>query len=709
MRLWSLPAAMFVALLSVPASADFKPTPIPVSPDGVTATVDLPPNQHIQNTGGLGPRGPGTGAGLCVFSSCEVAERRWQNGLLAGFQSWMQSRPGGGDPRKLQQMITAFCKEKGVKEPDYVQHTGGDVTFIEEALKTRRAVCVTYAGADDFYAGGIDHMVVCAHLDKERAAILDNNRPSRTVWMTRKEFEIRWRARGGGWAVVFLNSPPPPVATRLQIQGLDYPTRTYEIEQPAPCICGDSCSCAKGNCPAKCPVALQQQRTCPNGRCSTASTTYYVVPPAPAQQPSPITATAVQWVDRSESSVQVAREVAADRTELGTGTVVAARSGESLILTNAHVAEDGTKPLSIRTQGGRSYPAKYVAGSRVEHIDSENIRVHGPDLALVSVAAELPVAPVASDTPVEGTAVCLWGYGKVTDGRPAQKTGRTLPQGDYVGSIQLTSIPSQNGDSGSGVFNEKGALVAVGWGGGRGTQFCVRLDAVRVFLNPHLKGFGQLGPVVVAAAAVPEPEGENHGINRAELDELTKGGKRTYWVNGREVGRPQALDVVSTGGLGLVDDSDRYHLSIVSYSPSTVKAVLADPKLTTLLGKVHVQVYSPTDWVAKDRLKAPVTLQEPSPKGGKVIWTADVIDAATLAEGLKRTDPNWKPESPAPRMPDPVPPVAPDTKPQPVPAPNPAPQPDPVPAPPANPSAPTPLLVLIGLVVLYLFLPRKTN
>lgn len=176
----------------------------PISPDGKKATVDLPTNRHIRNVGGS------DGAGLCVFTSIQMAAD-WQNVReLDGFREWMRRRPGGGWPEKVDQMLKQFCGEKGVPVPPYVQHTGGDEAFLALALKSRRAVCVTYAGRDDFYRGPIAHMVDLVYLDDAAAAIIDNNRPGVWVWMTRAEFLQRWRAMQGGWAMVLLSPPPPP-------------------------------------------------------------------------------------------------------------------------------------------------------------------------------------------------------------------------------------------------------------------------------------------------------------------------------------------------------------------------------------------------------------------------------------------------------------------------------------------------------------------
>lgn len=200
-------ASGFLIALSSVAFAGFQPSSSPDGPNGLRATVDLPTSQHMRNVGGS------DGAGLCVFTSIQHSAR-WQNLIgLEGYREWMRRRPGGGYPQKVDSTLKAFCREKGVPVPEYVQHTGGDDSFLDLAMKTGRCPCVTYAGRDDFYSGGIDHMINLVYLDQSSAAVLDNNRPGTWLWMSRTEFLQRWRARGGGWAVVFLSPPPPPHTT----------------------------------------------------------------------------------------------------------------------------------------------------------------------------------------------------------------------------------------------------------------------------------------------------------------------------------------------------------------------------------------------------------------------------------------------------------------------------------------------------------------
>jgi len=179
-----------------------------VAPDGVTEiTADLPASEKKKNTGGMGPRGPGSGAGLCVFTSIEYAAR-WQNERrLFDLQEKMTHEPGGGYPEKVDKMLAKYAP--GVQ---YGQHTGGDPAVLEAVLASGRMCGVTYNGHDPHYSGGVAHMVDLVYFDKDWACITDNNYPgdNEFVWMSRAEFLQRWKTNNGGWAFFLLNSPPPP-------------------------------------------------------------------------------------------------------------------------------------------------------------------------------------------------------------------------------------------------------------------------------------------------------------------------------------------------------------------------------------------------------------------------------------------------------------------------------------------------------------------
>lgn len=178
------------------------------SPDGkAKVVIDLPVELRLHNAGGMGRGGPGTGSGLCVPTSIEHLARYQNERAVWGLQKWMTTREGGAYPEKVTRILNQYAPGT-----QYVQHTGGDEGFLKLALKTGRMVGVTYNGRDAFYQNQpIDHMVNLVYLDDQQAAILDNNREKSYVWMSRDEFLSRWRGTGGGWAVVLLHVPPPPL------------------------------------------------------------------------------------------------------------------------------------------------------------------------------------------------------------------------------------------------------------------------------------------------------------------------------------------------------------------------------------------------------------------------------------------------------------------------------------------------------------------
>jgi hypothetical protein len=167
----------------------------------------------------------------------------------------------------------------------------------------------------------------------------------------------------------------------------------------------------------------------------------------------------------------------------GSGTPVACEGKKALILTNAHVVRDLDRdaPIAVTVEG-TEYAAKYVGGSKVTAVGEREIKVHGPDLCLVEVDAELGWAEFDTAGFGEGERVWRWGYGGSTDGKPVLRGGKVVKSplenslADEGGSVV--------GDSGSGVFNRAGKLVGVTWGrddGGRGLS--VPLTTVHTFLT----------------------------------------------------------------------------------------------------------------------------------------------------------------------------------------------------------------------------------
>jgi hypothetical protein len=179
--------------------------------NGVSVRCDLPLDLHLRNKGGSDGRGgPGTGSGLCVFTSIDMAAQ-WANvPELIGFRDWMTNFPGGGYPDKVRQYVKKLSVERGremVEGVDYGQATDADEQKLAKILDGYRVACVTY-GYSPRYGQNIAHMV-CLMSFGDHCVVLDNNFPGTYEWVEKKEFLRRWKMMQGGW-VFWLNAPPPP-------------------------------------------------------------------------------------------------------------------------------------------------------------------------------------------------------------------------------------------------------------------------------------------------------------------------------------------------------------------------------------------------------------------------------------------------------------------------------------------------------------------
>ncbi|MCE9531352.1 MAG: hypothetical protein K8T89_09570 [Planctomycetes bacterium] len=178
---------------------------------------DLPGTEHMRNIGSKLD-----GYGMCVFTSVEHAARWHGLEQFRGFRDWCAERyPGGGDPDKLDQLLAAYCKAKGIVCPPYIQYEGPDVRPILELCdKTGRMACITYGQSPRYIGprsptGTIAHMTNCPKFSGQLAVCLDNNFPGEASyeWMPLAEMErrIKHPRAKNGWVFVWLAPSPPPV------------------------------------------------------------------------------------------------------------------------------------------------------------------------------------------------------------------------------------------------------------------------------------------------------------------------------------------------------------------------------------------------------------------------------------------------------------------------------------------------------------------
>lgn len=205
-------------------------------PEPMVDLLAVPGQHRPHNTGGMGPGGPGTGSGLCVWTSIQYAAWIQNVPELRDLQKRMTREPGGGCPGK----VDAYLK-KWAPNVRYVQYEGSSPAIIELALKTGRLASITWGQRRE-------HMLTAVHLDATRAAIVDNNDPNRVQWFSRSEFLRRWAgAAGAGWVVVLLNPGPPPPPRNQAAQAFAGPAMppasddeddTLTIEEAVPVLEG---------------------------------------------------------------------------------------------------------------------------------------------------------------------------------------------------------------------------------------------------------------------------------------------------------------------------------------------------------------------------------------------------------------------------------------------------------------------------------------
>lgn len=158
----------------------------------------------------------------------------------------------------------------------------------------------------------------------------------------------------------------------------------------------------------------------------------------------------------------------------GSGVVVGTSGSRSIVLTNRHVAECSSRHQVVAAD--KTYPAKLLGVDQAA------------DLAGLAVDAALPAAPISEYTPQDGIPLWLYGFPAASLGRLCIKQGKA--DGHTWSSVDgrpwcyqfRTTFLSESGDSGGGVFDGSGVLVAINWGHDGKRSECVALSDLRRFV-----------------------------------------------------------------------------------------------------------------------------------------------------------------------------------------------------------------------------------
>jgi hypothetical protein len=179
----------------------------PRHPDGTELDCDLPERFHVKNRGGS------DGSGLCVFASMRHSGLWSDEPVFTGIFEFMFTRPGGGYPDKVDRMVDAFCKDKNLPRPEYVQVEGSDLEILKAACRAGLMPGVTYYRSPTGRYGGrrVSHMVSLVAATDKWFAIIDNNHPKSYEWVAPDEFRACYTGGRAGWAIIPLKPGPPPV------------------------------------------------------------------------------------------------------------------------------------------------------------------------------------------------------------------------------------------------------------------------------------------------------------------------------------------------------------------------------------------------------------------------------------------------------------------------------------------------------------------
>jgi S1-C subfamily serine protease len=156
----------------------------------------------------------------------------------------------------------------------------------------------------------------------------------------------------------------------------------------------------------------------------------------------------------------------------GSGTLVYVNEQAGLVITNWHVINEATGPISVH------FPDGFYSLGTVEQIDRDW------DLAVIAIRKpNAQPVPLANEAPRPGELLTIAGYGsgnyRAASGRCTQYVA---PGTSFPFEMVEVAVSARQGDSGGPIFNEKGELAGVLFGEGHGRTSGSYCGRVRWFL-----------------------------------------------------------------------------------------------------------------------------------------------------------------------------------------------------------------------------------
>ncbi|MBI3838178.1 MAG: trypsin-like peptidase domain-containing protein [Planctomycetia bacterium] len=180
----------------------------------------------------------------------------------------------------------------------------------------------------------------------------------------------------------------------------------------------------------------------------------------------------------------------------GSGTLVSVNDQYGVVLTNWHVVNEATGPISVH------FPDGFYSIGSIQKIDR--------DWDLAAIAIKKPNAqsvPVANQAPRPGEVLTIAGYGsgeyRAASGRCTQYVA---PGTAFPYEMVEVAVSARQGDSGGPIFNSRGELAGVLFGEGHGRtsgSYCGRVKWFLSSVVPNSPDNAQL--LAVAPARPPQP------------------------------------------------------------------------------------------------------------------------------------------------------------------------------------------------------------
>ncbi len=216
----------------------------------------------------------------------------------------------------------------------------------------------------------------------------------------------------------------------------------------------------------------------------------------------------------------------------GSGTLVFANERYGLVITNWHVINEATGPISVH------FPSGFYSLGTVQRVDRDW------DLAIIAIRPPgVAPVPLASQAPRPGEMLTIAGYGsgeyRAASGRCTQYVapGTTFPF-----EMVEVAVSARQGDSGGPIFNSRGELAGVLFGEGNGRTSGSYCGRVRWFLSSVVPDAATSKPMIAAAPlkpVAPRPPEATPSMRTASAGERVVAGAASRSVSNATAWSPQ--------------------------------------------------------------------------------------------------------------------------------------------------------------------------